>query len=281
LSFQSEKSFAAKKKAREKMAKKCFVLLCLLIAGHASPIDEGSDHKKAAGTTTYDQRQTGKYNVHLSIKDVQFFSLSDSLASIGGEYPDYGDYGTLEGYGENDTDYDAAHLTVNPLFAFLGAKPATQKPTTTAPATEKNQSSSEAPSISTTIQPDTSTTEKAETTTVAAKQDSESEVKASSAKPAPAGDKKPSEAIDYEEIPVEVQYYRANHQKLPSAGRQAAINRFRKRQPSVQIIDGYGRTNNVKILESDHPTVRICGRGEFRDNLGRCRTRTRRGVPGL
>lgn len=248
------------------------VLSCLLASScHASPMMEIDTEKRPAGLTTYDQRQTGKYNVHVNIKDVQFFSLSDSLAGIGGDYADYeGDYGEiLEGIGGTDTDYDTAHLTVNPIFAFLGAKPATTKPTTTsAPTTEKSPSSLV-----------DSTTQEASSTSVVNKQESESDAKdPTTIKPALVNDKKPQPAaIDYEEIPVEVQYYRANQQKTPTA-----INRHYKRQPSVQILgDGHGRTNNVKILENDQAVVKICNRGEYRDALGRCRVRARRGVPGL
>lgn len=270
------------------MFKHCFVLLCLLIASRANSMEDASDSKRPpAGSTTYDQRQTGKYNVHVNIKDVQFFSLSDSLAGIGGDYGDYEDYGEIQpGFGNTDTDYDTAHLTVNPLFAFLGAKPATPKPTTAAPVTEKLPASSPESTSSTSAPVKEASTEKA-TTANSDKQDSESETKPATVviKPAPVGEKKPThanEAVDYEEIPVEVQYYRANQQKLPTNSRQAAaINRSHKRQPSVQIIDGFGRNNNVKIMENDHITVKICGRGEYRDAAGRCRVRARRGVPGL
>jgi hypothetical protein len=70
------------------------LLLVLVISCQcrAAAIEETNDEKKPAGLTTYDQRQTGKYNLHVNIKDVQFFSLSDSLASVGGDYDDYGDY---------------------------------------------------------------------------------------------------------------------------------------------------------------------------------------------
>ena len=277
------------------MVEKNLILFCLLISCQGSPLesisDLASEDRKPAGSTTYDQRQTGKYNVHVNIKDVQFFSLSDSLASIG-DYSDYGDYPDFEGFGDTDTEYDSSHLTVNPVFAFLGTqKPTTAKPTAsqiteklpsslTSSPSELSSSSSESNLSS--IKEEAST-EKASSSTTVNKQDSESEIKDS--KPAPIEDKKPQqdEAIDYEEIPVEVQYYRAHHQKQPSNGRNAAINRFHKRPSSVQIIDSHGRGNNVKILENDHPTVKICGRGEIRDNLGRCRVRSRRGAgaPGL
>lgn len=222
----------------------------------------------------------------MNIKDVQFFSLSDSLASIG-DYGDYGDYGNLEGFGDTDTDYDAAHLTVNPLFAFLGSqKPTTIKPTTAA-TTEKRPLSLETSSTSennSDAMKETST-EKESAATVN-KDENEENSAIQAIKPAQADDKRPqqvNDAIDYEEIPVEVQYYRGNHQKLPSNGRHALVSKrqFHKRQPSVQIIDAHGRASNVKIMENDSPTVKICNRGEFRDNLGRCRIRTRRGAPGL
>lgn len=253
------------------MFRKFVLMLCLVASIKGSSIEEMSEKRKPAGSTTYDQRQTGKYNLHVNIKDVQFFSLSDSLASIGGDYNDYGDYpGGDEGFGDND--YDVAHLTVSPVFAFLGSqKPTTPKPTTepttTKPATEKQPLELETSSV-TPASESTSTVAIKETPTAAPIQQ-DSEIKQ---------DKR--DAIDYEEIPVEVQYYRANQKKLQANGKQA--NRFHKRQPSVQIIDGLGRTNNVKIIENDQPTVvRLCRSGEFRDNLGRCRVRTRRGAPVL
>lgn len=272
------------------MVEKGLILFCLLISCQANPVEQSSDDKRPAGSTTYDQRQTGKYNLHVNIKDVQFFSLSDSLASIG-DYSDYGDYGDFEGIGDTDTDYDTSHLTVNPVFAFLGSnKPTTSKPTTSPPTEKLPPLASSSVTSESTLSSikEEATTEKASASTTI-KQDSESEIKDSTnhaiMKPAPVEDRKPQqdEAIDYEEIPVEVQYYRAHHQKIPSNSRNV-VNRFHKRQPSVQIIDGHGRGNNVKIIENDHPTVKICGRGEFRDNLGRCRVRARRGAgntPGM
>lgn len=218
---------------------------------------------------------------------MQFFSLSDSLASIG-DYGDYGDYENLEGFGDADTDYDVAHLTVNPLFALLGSqKPTTIKPTTAA-TTEKRPSSLETSSATSTSESDSNSMKETSAGEQSAATDDKHPNGEDSAihaiKPAQTGDKRPqqvNDTIDYEEIPVEVQYYRANHQKLPSNGRHASVNRFHKRQPSVQIIDGHGRASNVKIMENDSPAVKICNRGEFRDNLGRCRIRTRRGAPGM
>ena len=59
---------------------------------------------KSKAHTYYDQRQTGKYNLNVNIKDVQVFSLEDSLASIG----DYGSYDYEDDYAT--ADYDDGHL---------------------------------------------------------------------------------------------------------------------------------------------------------------------------
>lgn len=74
--------------------------------------------------TTYDQRQTGKYNVHFNIKDVQLFSIRGDEFNAGvGDGIDY-DYG--------EYDYDPGHFTINPILAMLGAdKPFTTTTTTT------------------------------------------------------------------------------------------------------------------------------------------------------
>uniref|UniRef100_A0AAG5DEK4 DUF4794 domain-containing protein n=1 Tax=Anopheles atroparvus TaxID=41427 RepID=A0AAG5DEK4_ANOAO len=60
--------------------------------------------------TTYDQRQNGKYNIHVNIKDVKIIAVDgDNLEGNLGDDTvyDYGDY-----------DYDPAHLTVNPMPIF-------------------------------------------------------------------------------------------------------------------------------------------------------------------
>lgn len=71
------------------------------------------DDIKSKAHTFYDQRQTGKYNLNVNIKDVQVFSVEDSLASIGdyGSYDDYGG-GDYELIGGGDEDYNIAHLWV-------------------------------------------------------------------------------------------------------------------------------------------------------------------------
>lgn len=279
----------------------------------ANPIEKNGNSSKessAGSITTYDQRQTGKYNVHVNIKDVQVFSISDSLSGIGGDYEegDYGDYATLEG--DDGSDYDISHLTVNPIFAFLGqSKPTTTtaKPlalsnaTTTsvkpdvATTTEKSVTQQQEQQLSSdsSVLPSSSTTTPAASTT--AKQDIESEASAPAVvevkKPPQTSPTKVNETIDYEEIPVEVLYYRNQQNQMrkeqqhpqPVALRrvdtQSRLHHHNKRRPSVVIIDTHGRSsNNVKILE-DHPIapmVKICGTTEFRDKSGRCRSKYHR-----
>ncbi|CAO1371607.1 unnamed protein product [Diamesa tonsa] len=257
------------------------VILCL------SPIlaESFNDTSPLSPLTTYDQRQTGKFNIHISVKDVQFLSLSDSMGSVGDydSYPDY-DY-------DGDGDYDESHLTVNPIFSLLGTggstikpKPTT-KPTTTTPASstttttasikandtkpESHESEDEMPIKESTIiviKPTQPHNNVSETIPVAA-------------------------AIDYEEIPVEVQYYRNsnsnnnnnninNHhqqqqqQKVQLNSRHAQ-SRYRPR-PSVQILGDNTESRNVRIMENNRPAVKICSSSEFRDKYGRCRVRSRR-----
>lgn len=280
---------------------------------NANPIESSGVSNGSSGSiTTYDQRQTGKYNLHVNIKDVQVFSISDSLAGIGGDYEsDYGDYATLEG-SDDGSDYDISHLTVNPIFAFLGSRPTTTKKPPT--ASTSNATSSLKPDQE--IAVPTTTTEKAvtqqlsnespmtSTSTLAApttiKQDIESEEsKPEASSVGTKGDMKPqqtttlkvNETIDYEEIPVEVLYYRNQHNHMGKEQQPVALSRVdtgsklhhhntqNKRRPSVVIIDTHGRSNNnVKIL-NDHPVtpmVKICGSAEFRDKYGKCRNKHQR-----
>lgn len=278
-------------RATQMLSLNCFMILAIVLFTTiciANPIDDRSDDRKASGLTNYDQRQTGKYNLHVNIKDVQFFAISDSLAGIGGDYEsDYGDYAPLE---SEDSDYDISHLTVNPIFAFLGSKP-TKPPTTTTNITSSSLKPDPMKVEETTTTTKKSVTTEASTTdaSTSIKQDIESESKTTTKKPQQmiTSPPKVNETIDYEEIPVEVLYYRNQIQKDPSISSNNGKRRHHdvgnrsknnKRQPSVVIIDGHGRNSNVKVL-SDHPSpasapmVKICGRGEFRDNLGRCRVR--------
>ncbi|CAO1330171.1 unnamed protein product [Diamesa serratosioi] len=244
------------------------VILCL------SPIlaNMVNDSAPLAPLTTYDQRQTGKFNIHISVKDVQFLSLSDSVGSVGDydSYPEY-DY-------DGDGDYDESHLTVNPIFGLLGTGGSTMKPKPTTKPTTTTTSVS-----TTTIQANDTKPESDES-------EDKMTIKESSIvviKPTQPH-KNVSEAIDYEEIPVEVQYYRnsnsnnnnnnINHQQQQQKvqiNSRHAPTRYRPR-PSVQIIGDNTESRNVKIVENDRPPVKICSSSEFRDKNGRCRVRSRR-----
>lgn len=262
------------------MIKLVLVILCL------SPILANSvnDTSPLAPLTSYDQRQTGKFNIHISVKDVQFLSLSDNMGSVGDydSYPDY-DY-------DGDGDYDESHLTVNPIFSLLGTggstmkpKPST-KPTTTTPA----------PSSTTTT---LSTIKANDTKPESHESEDKMPIKESTIiviKPTQphnnVGETIPAAAIDYEEIPVEVQYYRnsnnnnnnnINNHHRQQQQHQVQINsrnaptRYRPR-PSVQIIGDNTESRNVKIMENNRPAVKICSASEFRDKYGRCRVRSKR-----
>lgn len=62
--------------------------------------------------TTYDQKQSGKYNIHLSIKDVAIIAVeSDSLGGGLGDLP------------EDYYDYDISDFTVKPIFGIIGDIP--------------------------------------------------------------------------------------------------------------------------------------------------------------
>lgn len=264
------------------MMKLVLVILCL------SPILANSLNETLpqAPSTTYDQRQTGKFNIHISVKDVQFLSLSDSVGSVGDydSYPDY-DY-------DGDEDYDESHLTVNPIFGLLGTGGSTMKPK----PTSKPTTTTPAPSTTTTstIKANDTKPESHESedkmpikeSTIIVIKPTQPHNNVSETIPAAA-------AVDYEEIPVEVQYYRNSNsnnnnnnikshrhqqqqqqQKVQINSRHAPT-RYRPR-PSVQIIGDNTESRNVKIMENDRPAVKICSSSEFRDKYGRCRVRSRR-----
>lgn len=264
------------------MLKLLVIILITLTGSFGKKKEEETEWKKSEAHTFYDQRQTGKYNLNVNIKDVQFFSLSDSLGNIG----DYGSYGDYPDYvGEGDEDYNISHLTVNPIFAFLGSKPT--KPTTTTSTTTEKSSIDSSSSLSSILEITTENTvavagQNIQSTSTLAGEIATTTT-STTAKPALTSSStensplqpllKVNETIEYDEIPVEVLYYRANQQQQHKLKNPLVIShnnnnrrKLKRRQPSVQIIDG----------QSEHPTVKICGRGEFRDNLGRCRIRMQR-----
>lgn len=88
------------------------------VSAPSSPASSRDKHE--TGLTTYDQKQSGKYNIHLNIKDVAIIALD-----AGGVDGGVGDFG--EDYYE---DYDLSDFTVKPIFGLIE----TDKPSsTTAP----------------------------------------------------------------------------------------------------------------------------------------------------
>lgn len=72
----------------------------------------------ATGLTTYDQKQTGKYNIHLNIKDVAIIALGADQLNTG-----VGDFG--DDYYE---DYDLSDFTVKPIYGLIGFDTTSAKP---------------------------------------------------------------------------------------------------------------------------------------------------------
>lgn len=88
----------------------------------AAPSSSHSDRRET-GLTTYDQKQSGKYNIHLNIKDVAIIALD-----AGGVDSGLGDSG--QDYYE---DYDLSDFTIKPAFGLVEIS--SNKPSTN--ATEK------------------------------------------------------------------------------------------------------------------------------------------------
>lgn len=111
-----------------------FLYLALVAVTSAYPIN-----------ATYDQRQNGKVNVHISIKDVAIILQNES--GLGGDDDDDINY---------DIDYDYDHLTVKPngIWATLGG---TATSTAEPPADIPLVSNPPAPSINTGYLPTTDT----------------------------------------------------------------------------------------------------------------------------
>lgn len=81
--------------------------------------------KRDTGLTTYDQKQTGKYNIHLNIKDVAIIALDGPFDGGVGDF--------AEDYYE---DYDLSDFTVKPIIGLIDItsnKPSTSSSTTVPP----------------------------------------------------------------------------------------------------------------------------------------------------
>lgn len=83
-----------------------------------------NDRKEETGSTTYDQKQSGKYNIHLNIKDVAIIALDSGNTDSGGD----GDFG--EDY---YVDYDLSDFTVKPVFGLIDSATTERPSSTTAP----------------------------------------------------------------------------------------------------------------------------------------------------
>lgn len=97
----------------------CGVVCALMPSIYGAPGGRGHP----AGTTTYDQKQSGKYNIHLNIKDVAIIavgseSLSGGIGDAGSFYEDY-------------YDYDVNDFTISPISAALGVTTKKPKPNVT------------------------------------------------------------------------------------------------------------------------------------------------------
>lgn len=80
-----------------------------LLSGLLPSSSSDRDEADVTGLTTYDQKQSGKYNIHVNIKDVAIIALDGDRMSSG-----VGDFG--DDYYE---DYDESDLTVNPIFGLI------------------------------------------------------------------------------------------------------------------------------------------------------------------
>lgn len=91
-------------------------------AAGASSLSSATQQKPQTGLTTYDQKQSGKYNIHLNIKDVAIIALDAGHVDGG-----VGDF--QEDYYE---DYDLSDFTVKPIFGLIDI--ASDKPSSTTAA---------------------------------------------------------------------------------------------------------------------------------------------------
>lgn len=83
-----------------------------------------NERKEETGSTTYDQKQSGKYNIHLNIKDVAIIALDSGNTESGGD----GDFG--EDY---YVDYDLSDFTVKPVFGLVDSATSEKPSLTIAP----------------------------------------------------------------------------------------------------------------------------------------------------
>lgn len=85
------------------------VSLVLINHSMCAPSD---GYRESPVLTTYDQKQTGKYNIHLNIKDVAIIAVESE--GIGGGIGDFG---------EDYYDYDISDFTIKPIIGLIGDIP--------------------------------------------------------------------------------------------------------------------------------------------------------------
>lgn len=90
-------------------------------AAAASPSSAALRQKPETGLTTYDQKQSGKYNIHLNIKDVAIIALD--AGHIDGGVGDFDD--------DYYEDYDLSDFTVKPIFGLIGIPSDKPEPSST------------------------------------------------------------------------------------------------------------------------------------------------------
>ncbi|XP_050084898.1 uncharacterized protein LOC126570876 [Anopheles aquasalis] len=237
----------------------------------------GSSNDKPS-LTTYDQRQNGKYNIHVNIKDVKIIAVDgENLEGNLGDDTDY-DYG--------DYDYDPAHLTVSPLPIFGSGSVSITKPPKSTTKAPGPASTTPTPSSTTRKPMESVTMVSSESVTLPPKEPVKTPLKpteSSTSAPEPITTEalvvsggstthelpssniiviKPTPApvqYDYQEIPVQVimdpilrpgAKYRSSSQHVPAS----ASRRHYEAQPSIR------RSIN-------------CHEGEYRDREGNCRAR--------
>ncbi|XP_065093280.1 uncharacterized protein LOC135713972 isoform X2 [Ochlerotatus camptorhynchus] len=273
------------------------LLLDVSIAESASMKWNKSDKREAGGgggggggrpsLTTYDQRQTGKYNIHVNIKDVK-------IISVDGEKFD-GEFGDDTIYDYGDYDYDPAHLTVSPLPIFGG--PTTSKPpksTTKTPvsitSTKRTTTTTEAPMeeppkkpASVPIRIEADPTKDDNTTHIMSAPGTTTPPPSNIYIFKPTPNYHPSPVhYDYQEIPVEViiepvlkPKYRNSNSRIMANRR----NRYRKNPAEGGMDMARHGHSDIEALPSEQTgnsqplAATPCARGEHRDKTGKCRVR--------
>ncbi|XP_060656595.1 uncharacterized protein LOC132791610 [Drosophila nasuta] len=103
-------------------------------------VDNANDNDNDAGRVLYDQRQTGKYNIHVSIKDVAIIEVDQN------ELAD-------DSYNAEDDDYyyDDSALTIKPIKFTTEASTTTTTTTPTTTATKTAPTTAIETSAATTV----------------------------------------------------------------------------------------------------------------------------------